>query len=165
VKRARPPVPHPLDLALRARFAREAGLDPDELTAWMEWRKPAPPIVVEGLVAAFDPLVPPDSFLFANTRLTSNSDNSTIRTMRTERIDEPKIGRPFKLSHRLIDELAARNISLAEEARAVKRTPTSLRNMMYPKGHPSNRPVPRQLQKRWETLYGVPESDWARVVD
>lgn len=144
---------HPLIVASIEAIARNGGLDPEDLWAYLDRRKAPPRAVRDALVAAFFPLVPPESFL------PSDEEISTIRTMRTE-IDPPRRGRPPVVDHPLFAALAAKGVTLAEEAQAVHRSPASIRSMCYPKGNDSRRPAPEALQKRWLAEYGVPLKAW-----
>jgi len=147
--------------SLVAALAKRIGIDLDRFRAWTrdveeppDWFWPAVNKMLEALVV--------DGELSA---LTPPRENSTIRTMRTE-IGEPRVGRPLKhTGHPLIAALAERGITLAEEAKAVKRSTTAVRNYLYPRGEAMSRPVPKELAKLWQKKYGVPLDAWARIQD
>ena len=133
----------------------------DDCWAYLDRRKAPPPEWRDAVVAAFFPRVPPDSFL------PSGTDDSTIRTMRTEEIEAPKRGRPLgqgKVASRLPAALEAAGVTLAEAAAKVKRTPPSLRMMAYPKGHDSHRPAPRAVVEALKREFGIPLSVWPEIV-
>ena len=92
-----------------------------------------------------------------------------MRTMRTAEIDapsRPRLGRPMKRGdHKFIAALKRERKTLAEEAKSVGRSPTSLRFFCQPKGSPNHRPIPRSLALYWRNLYSVPLSAWADIAD
>jgi len=168
VKRPRPPElpePHVVYRALADAWAREAGLDPADVADWLARRRPVSQRTADRMVAAFYPRVSPDAFWIDDElALRAERERSTMRTMRPQAVQEPRLGRPIKnTKHGLAAALRDRRVTLAEEAKAVKRNPTSLRNFMYPKSHPNNRPVPRSLVDYWAKKYGVSDRAWARV--
>lgn len=164
----RPPVPHPLDIALRDRFARQAGIDPAQLAAWLEWREAPPRAVVDRLVAAFFPLVPPESFLSGEETLPSKRQYGTLHTMHTSEIEapNPRGGRPSKLKrHPLMAALKKAGVSVAEEAANVRRSVSSVRSFCFARDNEAYRPVPRAIAERWRDVYGVPLTAWPRIAD
>lgn len=64
------------------------------------------------------------------------------------------------MTHPLFAALAEHGVTLAEEAKAVKRSPASIRAMCYPEGNDNRRPAPEALRKRWLDKYGVPLKAW-----
>jgi hypothetical protein len=84
--------------------------------------------------------------------------------MTATEIDKAKRGRPLvHTDHPFIKALEKAGVPLVEEARAVARTPGSLRNFLYPASHKSCRPVPRHLADMWQKKYGVPLSAWSKL--
>jgi hypothetical protein len=147
---------------LVAALARRIGVDPDQFRAWTRGVEAPPEWFDKAIQSMLEPLVPEGHL----RSLTSRGENSTIRTMRTEKVHEPRIGRPLKnTDHPLIAALAKEGITLAEEAKAVKRSPTAIRNYLYPAGEVSFRPIPRELAKLWHKKYGVPLTAWSRFQD
>jgi lambda repressor-like predicted transcriptional regulator len=142
-------------------LARRAGLEPDQFRAWTRGGEKPPEWFEQTVRELVEMLVVDGEF----GRLTSQAENSTIRPMRTQ-IAEARVGRPLKhMDHPLIAALAERGITLAEEAKAVKRSPTAVRNYLYPASEPSSRPIPRDLAELWRKKYGVPMSTWKRFRD
>jgi len=147
---------HPLTIALVEAFARRAGLDADDLWAYLDRRKAPPREVRDELVAAFFPRVPPESFL------PSGTENSTIRTMSTAEIVEPRRGRPASVG-KLAAALTKAGVTLTEIAAAAKRSPASVRSWAYPKGEDSHRPAPRAVVEMFRDEYGIPLAVWPEI--
>lgn len=152
----KPPKDLPSTLvALGEAFARRAGIDPGDFWAYV-YRKAAPPSELRAaIVDAFFPRVQPADFL-----LPSDAENGTLRTMGATGIEPARRGRPPEVDHPLFAALAAKGVTLAEEAKAVGRSPASIRSMCYPKDSASRRPAPEALRQRWLTEYGVPLKAW-----
>lgn len=152
----------PLLVAFAEAFARRYKTDIGDFWDYVYRRKAPPPEWRDGVVAAFFPRVPPESFL------PSPTDDSTIRTMRTEEIEAPKRGRPLgqgDIASKLPAALKAAGVTLAEVAAKAKRTPPSIRMMAYPKGHDSHRPAPRAVVDLLKREFGIPVSVWPEIVD
>jgi len=145
---------HPLIVALVEAWAHRAGLPAPTVWAWIDRREAPAPEARAAIVDAFYPLVRPDSFL------PSPDDNGTLRTMRATAIETPRRGRPTEVDHPLFAALAAHGVTLAEEAKIVRRSPASIRSFCYPKNNDNRRPVPDALKQRWLSEYGVPLKTW-----
>jgi hypothetical protein len=52
------------------------------------------------------------------------------------------------------------SITVADEAAAIRRSPSSLRSFCFPPASPCYRPVPRAIAHRWLRVYGVPLATW-----
>lgn len=141
--------------------ARRLDIDPGDFWAYL-YRKKSPPAEVRAaLVEAFFPLVKPTDFL-----LTAHDRRSTLHTMHTSDIAAPRPGRPSKLrEHPLIAALESAGVSVAEEAKAIRRSPASLRSFCFPATSEHYRPVPRAIAQRWLQEYGVPLATWPRISD
>jgi hypothetical protein len=141
--------------ALARRFGIETGLWWDYL-----YRRRAPPADVRAaLVEAFFPRVRPDDFL-----LTASENGSTLHTMHTSEIAEPRAGRPSKLlKHPLMVALAKSRVTVAEEAKDVRRSVASVRSFCFPVTSEHYRPVPRAIAERWRDEYRVPLATWPRI--
>lgn len=86
--------------------------------------------------------------------------------MHTSDIAEPRTGRPSKLrKHPLIAALAKAGVSVAEEAKAVRRSVAGVRSFCFAATSEHYRPVPRQIAQRWLTVYKVPLATWPRISD
>lgn len=130
-------------------------MDPSDWWDYCYRRKPWPLELRAALVDAFFPA------------LTSDQDPSTIRTMSTSAIVAPRgPGRPVsRRAHPLFAAMAAKGITLAEEAAEVKRSPASVRSFTYDADHPAYRPCPRTIAEHWKRKYKVPLSTWPRLAD
>ncbi len=154
--KGRPPVPHPLDLALRVRFAREAGIDPERLAAWLEWREAAPREMVDRLVAAFFPVVPPDAFLVEEP-LPPRRDDATIATQMLQSPHDTVPGvKPTR--HPFSEALRKRGISLAEWAKDHGVSASYARSWIQ-KGAGA-RPIPKKFATLIAVEFGIPLSAW-----
>lgn len=150
-----------------AKDLRMPDLTPERLERILCRHEAPPPELAAAIVYAFHPNVPPDDFLTGP--LPSQKQNGTLRTMSaTESAADlvaPRRGRPVVVQHPLIDALKKARVTIAEEAKAVKRSPASVRSFCYPAAHDSFRPVPRALAEHWRRTYGVPLSAWSRIED
>lgn len=161
---------HPLVEIILDAIARPLRVDPSLFHDAASGR-PVPEWFADLLVETYGPRLKRSDL--RTTPLTSQTDASTIRTMRTREIDvsEPRIGRPLKSTGhnkggaKLLAALKKARITLAEEAKAVKRTPTALRFHCAPEDSGNFRPPPRELAERWEREYHVPVGDWPRLRD
>jgi hypothetical protein len=156
VKR-QPPVPHPLDLANRDAIARRFGLEPAKLTAWMEWREPAPRAIVERIVATYFPLVPPESFWVEDEEPLPSVENSG-KLRREMQTDSPKrLGRP-PTSHPFTRALALRGKTVAEWAddHGLKHPTVS----SWFLGKNASRKIPMSVAQIIEKELGVPLDAW-----
>lgn len=152
----RPPADLPLELVLLGEaFARRAGIDPGDWWDFVYRRRPWPPDLRAALVEAFYPA------------LTSPEETSTIRTMSTSAIVAPRgPGRPVsRKAHPLFAAMAAKGITLAEEAAEVKRSPASVRSFTYDVDNAAYRPCPRPIAEHWKRKYKIPLSTWPRLAD
>jgi lambda repressor-like predicted transcriptional regulator len=142
-------------------LAHRFGIAPADFWAYLYRRKAPPSEVRAALVEALFPLVKPADFL-----LTSHDSRSTLHTMHTSDIAEPRTGRPSKLrKHPLIAALAKRGVSVAEEAKTVRRSVASLRSFCFPATSEHYRPIPRAIAERWLAEYKVPLATWPRIAD
>lgn len=158
--------PHELYLILGDAFARKAGIDPQALHDACAGL-PTSPVLVEGLVGALAPRLTRQHFV-----LSSETEDSTIRTMRTREIEPPRAGRPMKTTGlskggaKLTAALRAAGLTFAEEGRELKRDPRTVAFYCLSKGEPNYRALPRQVALRWsKTPYAVPIEDWPRIAD
>ena len=142
----KPPADLPLELVLLAEaFARRLEMPPGDFWAVVYRKKPPPPGWAAAWADAFAPL-------------TSVGENGTIRTMSTAEIEAPRRGRPTEVKHPLFQALAKAGVTIAEEAKAVKRSPASIRSFCY--DDENRRPAPEALRQRWLEKYGVPLKVW-----
>ena len=125
--------------------------------------RPVPEWFAVALAGAFAPRVTVDDFVLEP--LTSRPEASTIHTMHTRAVspEPPKVGRPSRLKdHPLMKGLAAKGVTLVEEAKAVRRSVSGVRSFCFPPDDVAYRPIPDDLKKRWKELYGVPLNTWPK---
>lgn len=113
---------HPVVQALVESFAREVGIDPQELWAYFDKRKAPPEDVRRRFVDTFYPLVSPEDFLHegltphpnaAKVRSVSQAPSFDIRRIR-------RVGRPLNMDHPFTRALYEDNITVTEWAEAHK---------------------------------------------
>ncbi len=150
----------PLLVALGEAYARRAGIDPGDFWAYV-YRKAVPPAAVRAaLVEAFFPLVPPESFL------PSPGENDTLDTMDATQIAPARRGRPLgRPRHPFVAMLKKRRLTVAEVAKAVNRSASSVKAWYKPVGDDAARPIPRAVAEKLAELYGVPLTAWTRIAD
>lgn len=159
----RPPVPHPLDIALRDRFARQSGIDPAQLAAWLEWREAPPRAIVDRLVAAFFPLVPPEAFLSDEETLPSSGDNAKIDTgMQMESTQSTTFRGVAPTESTAATKLRAAGRSIAEWAKA-NGVPYSTARSWFQKGK-GGRPVPSRHYESMRAEFGIRRHEWPNGV-
>jgi lambda repressor-like predicted transcriptional regulator len=149
-------------IALGDSLAARIGVEPAQLWAYLYRRAPPPPAVRAALVEAFYPRVSPDDFL----GLPSREENGTLRTMPATDFAAHRTGRPLaRPRHPLMAALSKAGVTVAEEAKAVGRSTSSIRSFCYPAKHEAFRPPPRALADHWQKKYGVPLATWPRLAD
>lgn len=151
---------HPLIVLTVDALAREFGVPPKELWDALEG-KPSRREFVERLVAAYYPGLRESDFVIEGS-LTARKEPSTIRTMRANEIDEPRVGRPIgekvdrsPAGNKLVAVLIKRGISIAEVARAVKRDAATMRAYLRAKDSKHYRPMPDDVKAYIRSEYGV----------
>ena len=152
---------HPFLVSLGEAWARKVGWSLPRF--WALLHLEAVPTDEERamLVGAGFPRVHPDHF-----RLTPSQSRSTLHTMHTSAIAQPRTGRPSKLlKHPLIAALEAKGVTVAEEAKTIRRSVSSLRSFCFPPDSEHYRPVPKAIAQRWLEEYGVPLKTWKRIGD
>lgn len=145
-------------VALLERFSRRATVPPEKMWAYLDRREAPPDDLRRAIVDEFFPLVSPDDFL-----LPSSEDASTIRTMSTVEIAEPRRGRPVR-GKKLAEALTKAGVTLSEIADAAKRSTASVRSWSYPKTDDNMRPAPREVVEMFRDEYGIPLSVWTKIV-
>lgn len=156
---------HPLIVLTVEALAREFGVAPADLWAWLDRKKPAPRWFVDAAVAAYHPGLRETDFDI-DERLTSRRQRSTLATMDTAPIQVERKGRPLEnADHPLIAALQAKGRTLTEEGKDVGRSRASLRSFVLDAHDDDYRPVPRRLADHWLKTYGVPMSAWPRIRD
>lgn len=151
--------PHPLYLALADAFARKAGIDPQAIRNACDGL-PSDKRLVDALVSAFFPLVPPGSFVIEG--LPTDTDAATIDTHMLQESTQAKIRGPQPASHRWTKALRKRGMSVAQWARLHDVGYSAARSWLQ-KG-PGGRAIPRAFQRIIEKEDGVPESAWPHGV-
>lgn len=149
-------------VALGDSLAAQIGVEPAQFWAYLYRRAPPPPAVRAALVEAFYPRVSPNDFL----GLPSRDENGTLRTMPATDFAAHRTGRPLaRPRHPLMAALSKAGVTVAEEARSVGRSASSIRSFCYPVKHEAFRPPPRALAEHWSKKYGVPLATWPRLAD
>lgn len=159
---------HPLIVLTVESLAREFGVPPVDLWAWLDRKRPAPRWFVDAAVAAYHPGLRETDFDI-DERLTARRQRSTLATMDTapNAVLERK-GRPLEnVDQPLIAKLKSLGRTLTEEGKdpKVNRSRASLRSMVLDPSDPDYRPCPRRLAEHWQQKYGIPLSTWPRIRD
>lgn len=155
------PPEHPFLVAMGEAWARKVGWSTRRFLAILHGEAVPTDTERAMLVGAGFPRVRPDHF-----RLTASETGSTLHTMHTSPIAEPRTGRPSKLAkHPLMVALAKAGVTVAEEAKAIHRSVASLRSFCFSAKSEHYRPVPRAIADRWLAEYKVPLATWPRIAD
>lgn len=149
----KPPADLPLELVLIAEaFARRLEMPPGDFWAVLYRKKPAPPGWAGAWAAAFAPL-------------TSLGENDTLDTMDATGIVPARRGRPStRQKHPFVEALLKKQITVAEVADRVKRSPNTVKAWYKPAGR-DFRPIPRDIAVTLRDWLGVPLSAWSRIAD
>jgi DNA-binding transcriptional regulator YiaG len=144
---------HEAYIALGDAFAREAGIDPQafhDACAGI----PSDKRLVDGLVSAFYPRVPPSSFVIEG--LPTDTDAVTIDTpMQTQSTHDIRGARPTK--SKATEALRALGVSIAEVAKELE-VPYSTARSWFQKGD-AGRAVPARHAAALLKKYGIKASD------
>lgn len=144
-------------VAMAEMYARRIGVEPAQLWAWLDKREPIPLDVRDRLVAAFFPMVPPDSFLAAEAPLSFSGDSGTITTpMQLDSNQQKKVRGAVPTKHPFAAALRKRGMSLAEWAKANGVSPSYARSWIQ-RGV-GGRPIPKKHAESIEREFGVPNT-------
>lgn len=152
-------------MALVDSFARRAGIDVDDLWSYLDRRKVPPPAVRDAMVAAFFPLVPPDSFL------PSGGEVATLATdmqapqeeTRRSRVSRARL-RKGNRRHPFVAALVANNLTVTEFARELGYARSTVQSW-YDGDSDNARPIPKSAANAIKARLGVPVTAWAKVTD
>ena len=158
----KPPKELPSTLvALGEAFARRAGIDPGDLWSYVYRRAVPPPAVRAAIVDAFFPRVRPEDFLLPSSR-----ENDTLDTLDATEIATARRGRPHgQRKHPFVAALLRDGLTIAEIARDLKRSPSTVKSWYKADGDIGQRPIPRAVALTIEKRLDVPLSAWARIAD
>jgi hypothetical protein len=157
----KPPADLPSTLvALGEAYARRAGIDPGDFWAYVYRRAPPPPELRAAIVDAFFPRVRPDDFL----GLTTRAENDTLAAMDATTIAAARRGRPMgHRKHPFVVALLRERLTVAEIAKDMNRSQSTVKSWYKAADDPAYRPIPRTMAAALEKRLGVPLSAWSRI--